>query len=169
MLIICRFLLAKFQLDHICQVPPGLVMKALRKIPRDLEGALDILIRRIESSREEVREIALKTLAWVLHAFRPLTVSELVDALSVEEWAPREVGFGIEEEDILAGCAGLVFIEAANGTIHFIHYSVQEYLLKYCSMTIPNSLDLAKICLTYLGFEELETGPIQDNDIVEFD
>ena len=165
----CRFLLAKFQLDHICQVPPGLVMRALRKIPQDLEGALDDLMRRIQSSRDEVREFAFKTLAWVLHATRPLTVLELVDALSVEEWEPREIGFGIEEEDLLGGCAGLVFVEAGNGTVHFIHYGVQEYLLKHCStLTIPNSLDIAKICLTYIGFEELEAGPVQDNDIVEF-
>ena len=75
-----------------------LVRKKLRSLPTTLDGTYDEALQRIEALEDEHREIALKTLAWVSYAFRPLSLEELQHALAVEPDSTH-----LDEEDIIDG------------------------------------------------------------------
>lgn len=117
---------------------------------------------RIFSKGKGVRDLAFKTLALVLHATRSLTVAELLEALSVDEWSQRDLENVMTTSDMLESCANLVIVEEGNQTIHFIHQCVHEYLLNRTELpSIPDEIYLAKICITYLNFDEFQSGPVE--------
>ena len=140
--------------------------RALNQLPPDLDGAFENVLDRIQSKGKESRELALATLAWVLYSARPLSLAELLEALSVEIWSPKRDLENVPDLDrMLECCAGLVIIETGTETVHFAHYSVQEYLVKRVeSICIPTGLYLARACLTYLNFEDFDRGPVESSD-----
>ncbi|KAI0532789.1 ankyrin repeat and SOCS box protein 7 [Xylaria digitata] len=136
--------------------------------------------------RQTVTEIlgALAILRWVLFAVRPLQVKELAEALAVSDMPddatsyPRDrlpdvwdQTFADEEyvdEVILARCGSLIQLRAnnmeeplANRTVHFVHFSVKEYLLNLPDAShlfgssgriqiAEEETRLSHICLRYL-------------------
>lgn len=131
--------------------------KALLFLPAVVDEALGDVMRRIQLQDEEPKQLALKTLALVFYAPRPLTVEELLEALAIEEWSRgRESDDIIHEEVMLECCQGLVMIQIADRTVHFFHYSVQKYLQSHPEL-IPSKVYLAKICLTYLLYDNIHS------------
>lgn len=109
---------------------------------------------RIHRRGHGIEELAVKVLAWVLHAARPLSVAELMEALAVEEWSDKaDPENRPDVEDVLECCMGLITIRT-DETVHFSHYTAKRYLLT--NSMIPSTLYLAKICLTYLLFDNIE-------------
>src|SRR5947207_1771237 len=113
-----------------------------------------------------MQQIAYKAFSWVAFATRPLTVDEILDALSVEEWSPaRDPENVISIDVMLQSCMGLLTIQNASNTVHFSHFTARNYLLEHLEM-IPTALYLAKVCLTYLLFTGIEDNTI-DPDSAE--
>jgi hypothetical protein len=141
--------------------------EALKHLPPNINGAYEDVLQHVHAKNPEARDLAYATLAWVLYANRPLTLTELLDALSIEESSrTRDPDNMAGASQMLSSCAGLVTVESGDETVHFAHYSVQEYLLKRSgSISILSNVDLAKICLTYLNFDEFECGPISGSDL----
>jgi ankyrin repeat protein len=145
--------------------------QTLKHLPTDLDGAFEDVLDRIHSKVKEARDLAFAALGWVLFSARPLKTSELLEALSLEDGSSaRDPENVVEESQVLTYCAGLVVVESADSTVHFAHYSIQEFLLKQAATLLPlNNTRLAKLCLTYLYFDVFGSGPVTSGDPQEFE
>jgi hypothetical protein len=134
--------------------------KALESLPEDLNTAYDDVMDRIVEKDPEKNAFAV--LSWIYRARRPLTMNELREALSI---SPGQKTFNEvllpDAQQLIEICEGLV-ICIPDGTVQFAHFTVQEYLHLHCNSKLLPEAELAKTCLTYLGFEEFET--IRDAD-----
>ena len=160
----------------------------IEDMPRGLEEAYDRDLQTICHLDSEDRERALSILRWVLYAARPLTVRELAEALlisvnddgSLDNWLPQDDLPETWDEDyideqIMGVCGSLIDIrggEAGNSvenqTVHFVHFSVKEYLLGTVNIELPFLVKdyfidefraqelITKICLRYLCLKDFQ-------------
>ena len=70
------------------QMTKSEMRKTLNSLPKKLDETYDHAMERIRSQDTEHVGIANRVLAWLSHAYRPLSVKELQHALAVR---PREV------------------------------------------------------------------------------
>ncbi|KAL8992333.1 MAG: hypothetical protein Q9169_007180 [Polycauliona sp. 2 TL-2023] len=155
--------------------------------PSGISEAYTREVEKIVQLSPKHKEKALKMLRWVLFAVRPLMVKELAEALIVSgddddsheyphDYLPDSWNDGFVEEDyvngmILGRCGSLIELRStcrndplANRTVHFVHFSVKEYLSSIDPADpLAKSLGLlddemeqiciAKICLRYLTLD----------------
>lgn len=160
-----RFLLAKLQLDYILNAPTNRKKKAaLESLPTTLLEAYTDVMKRIEKLQEWFKDLALKTLSWVLHAKRPLLMAELREAIAVEDTFTD-----LDEDDLtdpgilVENCAGFVVHEKSSGIVRLAHKTVAKFLKSQQQLSTP--VGLAKTCLTYLSFDIFEEGPCKIKDL----
>lgn len=104
------------------------------------------------------RNLAIKTLMWISHAKRVLTVTELQHALAVrldESELDRE-NF-IDPQLVVDSCFGLVEIDGESSTIRFVHYSLHEYLKSHNHGLFENGdMEVTKVCLKYMSLDSVK-------------
>jgi hypothetical protein len=91
-----RFLLARLQLSYVLNKNGQPNMKrVLKNLPATPDDAYRETMNRIENAGEYTPRTAFRTLAWILHAARPLRMDELREALAVHEawFENEEIGF----------------------------------------------------------------------------
>jgi len=103
----------------------------------------------------------MATLYWVSLASRPLSVTEISDALAVRTDSaknPFDISRVCSNSTLLACCMGLVIIDEETSTVRLVHYSLQEFLqndndpeVSLFHIHTGHGL-IAKTCLTYLRF-----------------
>ena len=79
-LIKCRFLLARLHVKSLGSAAELSIKHARKRsqsLPTTLNGTYDEAMQRIEAQGHEHRQIAVKTLAWISYAFRPLELRQL--------------------------------------------------------------------------------------------
>jgi hypothetical protein len=76
--------LSTFNLFVCRQVSATKMRQTLKHLPTDLDGAFEDVLDPINSKVKEARDLAFAALGWVLFSARPLTTSELSEALSIE-------------------------------------------------------------------------------------
>jgi hypothetical protein len=166
--------MAALQIKRICeQRNLGQVKDALSTMSKDLFETYDSTLERICKQSERDRELGIKVMAWISHARRPLTIDELRHALSIEyiheNDRPRKLDSDrfFRPKHLVEVCVGLVVLEDESGIIRFIHKTAQEYV------TRPENeeryfgdaqLQLAKICLTYLLFDDFSRDNCNSED-----
>ena len=129
-----RFLLAKLQLEYVLGFrEPAKRMKAFNALPNDLFEAYDTAIERIRASRRGDEELAMKIFSWLSRAKRNLTMSELLEALVVEDAEPDDDIASILENmltpaDIIECCKSLIIHDDQSGVVRFTHYTVQDFM-----------------------------------------
>jgi ankyrin repeat protein len=97
-------------------------------------------------------ELGYKALGYVLNATRPLSVAELLEAMSVEPFSEdRDPDNQPNLKTVLNSCVGLIVEASGSDTIHFAHFSIQEWLV---SQRILPDHDLSTVCLTYLTYDK---------------
>ncbi|KAJ4246287.1 hypothetical protein NW762_013638 [Fusarium torreyae] len=158
------FLLATLHIDSLAQQPTiGHIKRALKTLPTGLNDTYDQAMARIESQSENIRKMAKKALSWVIHAMRPLSPTELQNAIAIE---PGQTDL---DPDFIPGidlacsiCAGLITIDTQSNIVRLVHYTTQEYFdeTKQCWFTDANH-DIASTCITYLLFDTFASGPCQ--------
>ena len=133
------------------------VRRKLETLPTTLTGTYDEAMRRIESQELDHRNIALKTLAWVSYAFRPLTVRELQHALAIEpDSGALDEEDIIEETNITALCAGLVIIDPGRNAVTLVHYTAKNYFESIRATRFPGFHGtITMSCATYLALSGL--------------
>jgi ankyrin repeat protein len=173
MLIVFRFLPAQLHLDSLKgKKSPKAIRTALKALPTGSEAydsAYKDAMERIEGQLADEEELAKQALSWITCAKRPLTISELEQALAVEI---SESQLDIENlcrvEDIVSICAGLVTIDEESGIIRLVHYTTQEYFERTQKRWFPNAeTEITIICVTYLSFNEFEGGICQNDEEFE--
>jgi len=133
---------------------------ALSHLPTKLDEVYDEVLRRIYSQESHLARLAEQTLSWISYAFRPLTIRELQSALGVE---PGDTTFdidGIIEESVLISvCEGLITIDEESRIIRLVHHTTQVYLERIRDSQFPSAeVDIARICITYLSFDDFADG-----------
>ncbi|KAF2121753.1 hypothetical protein BDV96DRAFT_639840 [Lophiotrema nucula] len=177
------FLLARLQLEQIMTtITVRQVRNTLKGLSRKLYDVYDRTLERINDQSEVEAALGMRTLQWIACLQRPLTVSEFVQAFSVEagDCAIDESNL-IDISIILEACAGLVHLQPAsaelarrNGpfstdedTLHFVHYTFQSFLLETRADVISSShCDIANTCLTYLCFDTFKRGTVGSSQTV---
>ncbi|KAF5852242.1 hypothetical protein GGP41_001012, partial [Bipolaris sorokiniana] len=159
------FLWVNLQLDNLCQASKArkdqIVEDALDTLPRGLPDTYVRILERIEEQPLYMRDLAMKCLAWMIYARRPLGTHELQYALAVSERCTdlHDLQFD-SPQVILEACANL--LEEGNGTIRPIHYTVQEFLTTTAQGLSQQAIRaqllhsesvharLSLVCLTYM-------------------
>ncbi|UPK99891.1 hypothetical protein LCI18_010826 [Fusarium solani-melongenae] len=159
------FLLAHLHVDKLGrQTNISDLRKTLNNLPRPskINSLYEGAIERINGQPEEDKDLALRTLSWVVRARRPLLLSELLIALAIN---PGDND--LDEESIpfdsliVSLTAGLLTMEPTltgqDKTVRLAHFTVAEYFKDEGSQHLIYTEDhLAKTCLTYLLFDNME-------------
>ena len=118
-------------MDEICaQTSDTAKMKALEKLPKDLNATYERILDSISKKPEGQCELARKVLIFVAYSRSPIPLGLLLYAVAVED--DSESFEALEssipmEETIIGACANLVSIDRDTQLVHFVHFSVQEY------------------------------------------
>ncbi|KAL4802471.1 hypothetical protein BDV18DRAFT_154179 [Aspergillus unguis] len=164
------FLLAHLQIETLSRLhSPRQIRKAMDTLPSDLEGFYSEAIKRIEKQGDADCHFIKRAMSFIFCARRPLTVDELCHALAVEEGDSELYEDALPlPEDLVGSSAGLIRVDSKSKVIGLAHHTLQEYLEKNPAALLPDpDADVAKACLTYLSFDEFETGPSTDGDVLE--
>ena len=102
---------------------------------------------------------------WIVYRARPLTIQELQHALAVQTGTSDFDNDALVDEEVLISvCLGIVAVEPESGLVRLIHYTAKEYLFKHpIQEPLDAGTEMAKTCLTYLGYDEFSTGFCEDH------
>lgn len=147
------FLWAKLQLDHICGEPNEAgVIAQLSRLPSGLDNTYHRMWTNINNGSPSEKEWALKTLQWVLHAKRPLSQEEILEAtaLQIDSESSDVMQPASSADYLVRVCGNFIALDLQTNFIRFIHYSVQEFLKQKSTLNTAEDL-LAQSCFTVLG------------------
>ncbi|KAI9654606.1 MAG: hypothetical protein M1831_005367 [Alyxoria varia] len=163
------FLWVKLVLQELCEAQNDEDLRILlMELPKDLIAVFLRIARRVKISTGGEKKIALasKAFKWILGAYRPLRLEELREALAIEINDDHLHTSKIPFETRLIGCFGsFVLIDQVDRTVTFAHHTIQQFFLEESSVSTGLHLDfsnaqnhLAEACVTYLAFNDFETG-----------
>ena len=176
------------------ELDPGENAKGLRKIvsemPEEINETYERDLEKVKKLKPAQKARAIAILRWILFAMRPLTVRELAEALAAtvddsadtypyddlpDSWKKGYVDEQYVNSYIRRSCGSLVELRGHNEnkplalhTVHFVHFSVKEYLLRSDddvnngqsrleSICFPDGGKehnrLAQLCLQYLCYD----------------
>ena len=135
---------------------PSDSIELLTNLPTDMEGAYDLVLKRIEKKR---RPTVIKVLSWLFHARRPLVQDELREAIAVRIGRTNLAKPLVPSDALVQYCHGLITIDESTDIIRFSHFTVKEFLSNHYQDQLLSVVDCARVCLVYMNFEVFEKGP----------
>ena len=169
-----RFLLAVLDMRALQSLETkGEIRDALRNPHRRgnrLHEAYGQTMERIRSQEESPKRLAMWTLAWVLHARRPLSAVELryALALSAELTEAEYENYLPSIRRVLSLCAGLVRLDSTSKIIDFVHKSTRDYFEATNTIQIFDAeFKISRVCAAYLSFGAFRSGCCQTDDDFE--
>ena len=166
-----RFLWASCQMDQLSLLTsPAGVESALSSLPRGLYGTYNRILLDIPPEHEF---LAARTLKWLALAASPLTLAQLVQAVTVEDHNTclNALQRLYVPEDIFQICGSLIRHSESTGLLTLAHHSVYEFLTSTDTRSrIPRSyyipsgqsmVDLTTTCLAYLSFKDFSLANMQ--------
>lgn len=147
----------------------GEMHDALDAMPRGLEDAFEEKLLRIQRQADGRKRLGMNTLMWISHAKRPLTVSELSDALAIRPGATSlDPLYRPSEKLMVDSCSGLVTINEESSVIRLVHYSVQEFFETNRKRLFPLGEEtIAELTTTYSLLDEFTVGSCQNEDEIQ--
>ncbi|KAI9044106.1 ankyrin [Aspergillus affinis] len=166
------FLLAKFNMDTLTsKLRPAEVVKALKSLPKELDGTYRDAMLRVADLPTSHREVVMELLRWVVFAEQPLKAREIEHATAVTE-GDRDIDRdNIIRANVLASkCAGLVVYDEFD-RLRLVHFSAENFFNRNCDRRFPEGpTKLASTCLTYLLFETFQSDACSgSSESAEFD
>jgi ankyrin repeat protein len=165
-----RFLLVRLHLDSLSTKTTLRKFKTtLETLSDDINETYDEIWKRIKTQNPDDADLAERVIYWIFHATRPLTVPELQHALAVELGDTFLDEDNITDEDLMVSvCVGTVVVQRESHTLGLVHATTQEYFERKAAEYFPDAQrQILKVCLTYLSFEEFESGPCNSDEAVE--
>ncbi|KAJ6514081.1 ankyrin repeat domain-containing protein [Mycena vulgaris] len=156
------FLLAKLHIESLAAKNTlKAVRETLQHLPSNLHQTYDEAMERIKVQQQADRELGLLTLTWVANAKRLLSVSELQEALAIEDDSTfLDLDNLLDISTIISVCAGLIIVDETLSVVRLVHYTTQAYLDSIQSDQFPLAqTKIVSTCLTYLSFKQLERLP----------
>ncbi|KAI7972191.1 hypothetical protein EIK77_001757 [Talaromyces pinophilus] len=139
------------------------ILTALRNLPRDLPAVYDRILQK--NSRSTYSK---KLLQFVSSAYRPLTLWELREALSITpgDDIMDTKKFITDIQRTISSCGSLLEVDEESLTVHFVHPSAKQHL-SYLTTIDTSDLSIrfsnveanclmGGICLTYLNWGVFE-------------
>ncbi|KAG8525700.1 uncharacterized protein KY384_000460 [Bacidia gigantensis] len=155
-----RFLLARLLMDHLLSCTTvKQVKQALISMPVNLADAYESTFERLLKQSPNKAKLATDVIGWVTHAERHLQIEELRHALAVEEDVDM-----IDQDNltmmrtILQVSIGLLCIDVETNTVRMIHHTAYEYFRQQEEHFLDMHVEIAKTCLTYLGYRPNRDG-----------
>ncbi|KAI4175647.1 MAG: hypothetical protein LQ343_001518 [Gyalolechia ehrenbergii] len=123
------FLVAKLHIDSIARKTTiKAVRKALETLPEKLADIYSEALERINQQSNDDRQLAERTLMWLTHAYRPLSMQMFQHALAVEPGQRHLDPENKPDMDLLVSvCAGLVVLDQQSQVMRLVHYTAQQY------------------------------------------
>jgi len=157
--------LVSAQLEYLSsQVSLKQTRTALSTLPNGVSEYYAQVFQQIESQVQHERVLAQKAISYVQYARRPLTISELVQALTL-----RFDTENLDETDfssrsyILARCKRLLHFNETDQTVVLVHGTLNKYLNEQPQHLFPDfKVTFARICLTALMLEPFRSGFSRD-------
>ncbi|KAL8686200.1 MAG: hypothetical protein Q9218_007275 [Villophora microphyllina] len=156
------------QMDYLCELPNDASRrKALGNLPPTLQATYERILRRVNASSMEVELLVSRTLRWIICRVPvdDLNNAALCDAVSVNIGDTcRDIDSVSDETEILRWCSSLVRKAGDSDRLELAHFTVEEFLLQLDNDDDDGEFanyrvgpghgenELAKVCLTYLGF-----------------
>lgn len=143
--------------------------QALETLPQDLDETYERILSKVS---EDDYELVRRSLLWLAHTRKPLTLTELCEAVVVEtdidDLDPESRLRDPYDLLQILGCLVLCHENKKELEVVLAHHSVKEYLM--CSRLLSSKLskfylgstgniEIARTCLTYLLFKHFSTGP----------
>jgi ankyrin repeat protein len=153
------FLWVVLQIQSLCSMRTDQAIRdTLADLPNDLAETFTRILHKSGGLGQFYQTQILQLL---VAAYRPLTVGELRDALSVvpgdTDWTPSRMLNDVYSALSCCGC--LLTVDEEETTIRFVHHSVKQFLLNDFSDTnnIPFTVEraqriMADIIITYLSY-----------------
>jgi hypothetical protein len=156
------------QLDYLCELNTDkAIRRALNSLPPTLFATYERILDRVNASNPDTQKLVQGVLTWIVCSREPLSTKELLEAVSISEGDTELDSDAMpDEEGILKWCSSLVRRTPDGDRLELAHFTVEEFL-RAIDASLPNSpyarykvspedenLLLAKLCLTYLLFED---------------
>ncbi|KAF5005773.1 hypothetical protein FDECE_7802 [Fusarium decemcellulare] len=163
------------QLDYLCELPRDKDRReALKSLPPTLNKTYERILDRIQSKNAAVQYLVEQCLHFIAVAEPPLTISELQEAVSIDDETPTlDSDSLVDEATIIEHCSSLVrrrvSYDGADTYLEFSHFSVAEYLQgaslcgtkleRYSICQNSAKRSLATACLRMLCVDEMSYQP----------
>ena len=143
------------------------IRRALKRLPEKLNDTFDEAMDRTATQPEEHAVLANQVLSWIFYAKRPLSLTELREALSVEPGDRKLDRSGGPELDLLLNvCCGLVTVDEQDNVIRLVHYSLQQYFEENWKTDVPRAnWGIAMACLTYLMLDDFSPEAVEETEL----
>ena len=170
-------------MDYLCELPNDAARRAaLGSLPPDLNSTYERILSRVNQSNPETQQMVRRALRWIANDDRDveLTVETLCEAVSIELDDTRRNPEAIPDEyEILRRCSSLVRKSENGKKLELAHFTVKEFLQQIDPQRDPSIgryrvnadtdvLILAKVCLTYLNFEDFNHGEPKDPSVLKY-
>ena len=165
-------------MDYLCELPSDAARrKALDSLPPDLNSTYERILSRVNQGSAETQELVRRALRWLAN-YTHVTVQALCEAVSIDFGTTRQDTEAIPDEfEILHRCSSLVRKSEDGEKLELAHFTVKEFLQQIDPENISvgayrydpgnDGLILAKVCLTYLMFDDFDQGGPFSLGIVE--
>ena len=160
-------------MDYMCELPNDAARRvALGSLPPDLNSTYERILSRVNQGSAETQRLVRRALRWIANdSGGPcLTIQALCEAVSIDFGSTRLDPEAIPDEfEILHRCSSLVRKSENGQKLELAHFTVKEFLQqidlrrdvsisRYRVNARTDKLILAKVCLTYLNFEDFNHG-----------
>ena len=165
-------------MDYLCELLTDAAKKeALDSLPPTLDATYARILRRVKESNHEVQVFVQRSLRWIAHARRELSVAALCEAVSIN---PGDTLLNRDRippvEEILRCCSSLIRKSTSGSSLQLAHFTVKEYLQTigevgnhefsaYHIQHLPCEIELAEVCLTYLNLDDFAQVDVTDEDV----
>ena len=166
-------------MDYLCELPNDAARrKALDSLPPDLNATYERILSRVNQSNPETQKLVRRALRWITDEYT-LTTEALCEAVSIDFGNTKRDPQAIPDEfEILHWCSSLVRKSTDGISLELAHFTVQEFLQQIDPRRNPSigayqidcgadDLIRAKVCLTYLNFEDFDQGASFGQHVVE--
>ena len=174
-----RFLWVDLQIREICTTVEedgtlDRIPELLVSLPKTIEEIYSLALKRLSRGGDKLEQ-ARKAFQWIACARRPMTISELEEAITIttdqKSWKVPSIKLNLSR--LCKICGNLVDFDESKGTISLAHHTVLDFLFR--SSGIASMADfriadreaqcyLAEICITYLGFVDFRTSLVRTTD-----
>ncbi|KAL8896941.1 MAG: hypothetical protein Q9192_002818 [Flavoplaca navasiana] len=160
------------QMDHLCELPNDASRrKALSNLPPTLTATYERILRRVNASNRDVQLLVSRALRWVIYGYTStgqLNTAALCEAVSINRGDTQRDEENIPDKiEILRWCSSLIRHAADDDYLELAHFTVKEFLQRigpersgefaiYRMDPDDSEDELAKVCLTYLNFEDFD-------------
>ena len=160
-------------MDYLCELPNDATRrKALDSLPPDLNSTYERILSRVNQGSAESQTLVRRALRWIANDFPSLklTIKGLCEAVSIDLGSTRRNLEAVPDEfEILRRCSSLVRKSEDGKKLELAHFTVKEFLQQidpkqdlsigaYRHNPGIDELILAKVCLTYLMFDNFDQG-----------